>query len=81
MNSAAITAIINVVTALIPTITQATSTLFGDAQALITAATQSDAVTPAQLELLATQAKVCDAAQDAAYAAYQALTAGQQDGG
>lgn len=76
MNSTTVGAVINLVTALIPTITQASSTLFTDAKNLIAAAQQSSDVTAEQLQLLDVQAKACDAAQDAAYAAYKAQTSG-----
>lgn len=76
MNSTTITALLNVVEALIPTITAGASTLFADVKTILADVQGSPNVTDDQLTQAQALNAASDAAQDAAYKAYQAQDAG-----
>jgi hypothetical protein len=67
-----ITAIINLATALLPLIEQGAVTIYDDVKLLLDSAQSSSDATPEQLASVQALMSQSDAAQDAAFAAYEA---------
>lgn len=75
MNSASITAILNILVALLPTIEAEGASLLADARQIISDVNGSSNATPEQLQAAAALSAQADARQDAIYAALQAQDA------
>lgn len=75
MNQTTITAIINLVVALLPTLEAGAVTLIADVQNLLATANASTDATPEQLATVQQLIAASDAAQDKAFAAYEAMKA------
>jgi hypothetical protein len=73
MNSTTITAIINLVTALLPTLEAGAVTLYADVKQLLADANASGAATPDQVSQVQSLDAASDAALEKAHAAYAAL--------
>lgn len=73
MSSSEITAILNLVAAIMPMIEQGAITLVADVQRLLSRVHASADATPAQIDQAKQLYAASDAAQDKAYAAYQAM--------
>jgi hypothetical protein len=78
MDSATVTAVINLVTALLPTIEAGAVALIADVQQLLATANASTDATPEQLATVQQLIAASDAAQDKAFAAYEAMKAAAQ---
>lgn len=75
MNSATVQAIINLVTALLPLIESGAVAPYDDAKTLLDDVHATTDATPEQLATAESLAEAADAAQEKAYAAYQAMAA------
>ena len=77
MDSTTITAILNLITAMLPMLEQGAVTLYGDVKQLLADAENSGAATPDQYTAIAAANAASDAALEKAHAAYDALKAKQ----
>lgn len=75
MSKSEITALINLVVALLPLIEKGAIALLADIRLLLSAASSSTDATPEQLAQVQELLALSDAAQDTAYAAYRAMVA------